>query len=115
MRIHLSNWNGTYCIVSVAKSRDDAEELKRDGISHWRIDGARVQTWPEEQTFSFSQDEVNELKTLNSYDVIEVREDGTVVRLYDDATLENVLFITGRCNSGCIMCPSPTFSRKCQM
>ena len=55
---------------------------------------------------------MEQLQFLNNYDIIEVMEDGFLLRLYDDASNENIIFVTGRCNSNCIMCPSPTISRK---
>lgn len=45
-------------------------------------------------------------------DVIEVNGSGIVRILYSDNMDESSLFITSKCNSNCIMCPSSDFSRK---
>lgn len=112
MRIHLSNWSGTHSIVSVAKSQAASDRLKEELMSHWFISCDVVSTWPENQEFTFSPSEMEQLQVFEDYDVIEVMADGTILRLYEDASNENLIFVTERCNSNCIMCPSPSLSRR---
>ena len=45
--------------------------------------------------------------SLDIYDQWETMEKG-----YDDESLDNAFFVTGKCNSNCIMCPSPNVSRQ---
>ena len=112
MRIHLSNWRGKYTVASVARSQVASDKLKSEQLSHWLITCDAVKSWPGDHELPVSPDDLEQLQALNNYDVIEVMTDGTVLRLYEDASTENLIFVTERCNSNCIMCPSPTLSRK---
>ena len=112
MRIRLLNWHGGHCVVSFAKDSETAERLKSAGHSFWFLEQTHVVTWPENREYQFSVNEMEQLRLLNNFDVIEVFEHGLVIRLYDDSSSENLIFVTGRCNSNCIMCPSPTISRE---
>ena len=112
MRTHLSNWIGQHCVVSVARDSKAFEKLKRIGLPFWLVEQSRVTVWPDGTQLQFPANDMEQLQFLNNYDIIEVMEDGFLLRLYDDASNENIIFVTGRCNSNCIMCPSPTISRK---
>ena len=112
MRIHLSDWNGIHEIVSVARSQYASDKLKNEGLSHWLIMPDGVIYWPGNKALSISSENLEQLLALGDYDVIEVREDGTIIRLYQDNSTDNIVFITERCNSNCIMCPSPTSFRR---
>ena len=52
------------------------------------------------------------LDTLQNYDVIEVNDYGIIHIVYCDASTDNVLFITNKCNSNCIMCPDAESNRR---
>lgn len=55
---------------------------------------------------------VSGTEVLENYDVIEVQETGIVRIVYKDASTDNVLFITNKCNSNCIMCPDADSNRR---
>ena len=47
------------------------------------------------------------LGELNDGDILQIMPDGRILRVYDIYSKQNVLFITEKCNSRCIMCPQP--------
>ena len=55
---------------------------------------------------------VNDMEELHDYDVIEVNQNGRAQVVYRDLSGDNVLFITNKCNSNCIMCPDSDTARK---
>ena len=40
-------------------------------------------------------------------DILRLTPEGHCLRIYEDGSDDNALFITGRCNSKCLMCPQP--------
>lgn len=48
----------------------------------------------------------------NNYDVFLAKSTEKLDKLYDSCSGDNSLFITGHCNSNCIMCPSSEHARK---
>lgn len=111
MRFKIANSSGKYGIYSVVKSRGSEEEIKNQGHSYWKIQENGVYSYPEEKLISMSDESYSKASELDDFDVIEVFPDGTVNQYYDDSSLENIFFITEKCNSNCIMCPSPDSSR----
>lgn len=54
---------------------------------------------------------VEDLSVFDDYDVIEVNSAGAYSIVYQNCSSDNVLFITNKCNSNCIMCPDSDASR----
>lgn len=52
-------------------------------------------------------DQVDKISELNDNDVVLIEPNGRIVVLYDNKSTHNAIFVTGRCNSNCIMCPQP--------
>lgn len=49
---------------------------------------------------------------FGDYDVVEVDEQGVAHIVYCDKSSDNVLFVTNKCNSNCIMCPDADINRR---
>lgn len=49
---------------------------------------------------------------FGNYDIISVNENGNIQIVFQDSSADNVLFITNKCNSNCIMCPDSNSHRK---
>lgn len=56
--------------------------------------------------------DVSMTEELGDYDIISVNANGNIQIVYQDASSDNVLFITNKCNSNCIMCPDSIAHRK---
>lgn len=55
---------------------------------------------------------VETTEQLGEYDVISVNENGNIQIIFEDSSSDNVLYITNKCNSNCIMCPDSNNHRK---
>lgn len=51
--------------------------------------------------------ELEELGDLNNNDIVTIDSDGIINVIHEANAKHNAIFITGRCNSNCIMCPQP--------
>lgn len=109
--MRICNYALGYRVVSLALDAQSEAELLARGLDVLRVRGPQVILLPSGCALSDSRELATCLSSFNSFDVFEVWEDGTLVRQYDDSSNDNYLFVTGRCNSNCIMCPSPIKSR----
>lgn len=51
--------------------------------------------------------ELEELHELNEHAIVTIDVDGIINVIHEANSKHNAIFITGRCNSNCIMCPQP--------
>lgn len=99
-------------IVSIAKSSASKEEFEQQNLSFLQIDRDRVYLNPEKKELNLSPDDLEALKSCSDFDVLEINPLGTVYSVYSEASSDNFILVTESCNSNCIMCPSPEFSRR---
>jgi len=50
---------------------------------------------------------VENIDTLNNGDIVTINYDGVINVVHEANSKHNAIFITGRCNSNCIICPQP--------
>lgn len=50
---------------------------------------------------------INGIHILDDGDVVEILPDGRITVLYKMKSPHNIIFVTSKCNSNCIMCPQP--------
>ena len=112
MSIKFDNYHGGYKVVSLAINENAKSELLKNDLEFIYFNNEKVVLYPNEQVLSNNISDINELKQYNNFDVLEIWENGVLYRVYNDKSDDNYFFITGKCNSNCIMCPSPDFSRK---
>lgn len=114
MIVKLENYNGKYKIVSLALSQAAKEDLLKEDIDFIYISDNDVRLYPEDVVISEEKNVIDKLRNAHNYDVYEIWENGRLSEYYDDSSLDNYFFVTGKCNSNCIMCPSPDISRQKQ-
>lgn len=112
MIVKLENYNGKYKIVSLALNQVAREDLLKDDIDFIDISDNNVRLYPEDVVISEEKNIIDRLRNAHSYDVYELWENGRLSEYYDDSSLDNYFFVTGKCNSNCVMCPSPDISRQ---
>lgn len=56
--------------------------------------------------------DINKPIELKDYDIIEINNQGIARQIYQCDSIDNVLFVTNRCNSNCIMCPDSDNARR---
>ncbi|MDY4204141.1 His-Xaa-Ser system radical SAM maturase HxsC [Porcincola intestinalis] len=112
MKFRIKNPDGYYNAYSIAISNRAIEELQAQALPFWIVkDHYFVNSYDKREVTLVNSESVH-FEELNDYDVLEVFPDGTVNRYYNDSSEDNLFFITEKCNSNCIMCPSPDSSRK---
>ena len=112
MRIRLNNYKQGNRVVSIAKNENTKNDLLQSGLDFLSIEVGKVILYPAYVKLEIIEREYAKLSLCNDYDVCNLWSDGTLYRCYDDSSIDNYFFVTGQCNSNCIMCPSPEFARK---
>lgn len=113
MRLHFDDYKGKGGIFSLALNEATKEDLLSEEVSVLCVSDNEIYQYPDKILISAYEKAIEKLRECNNYDVFELHDDGELVRLYDDTSGDTVFFITEKCNSGCIMCPSPeAFRRK---
>lgn len=108
----IKNYGYSYKLLSIAKNRVVAQEMDTKKLGYLLLDDNQAIIYPEQLVLNISNDEYHGLLEFNNFDVIEIWSNGIIVRRYDDSTDDNYFFMTGACNSNCVMCPSPSVTRK---
>lgn len=103
---------GSGRFYSYAGSENARNNMAKSGTPYFYADGSVLKFIPDQNTSEMSPAEQEKLKQANDYDVFEWLETNKMIRRIDISSEDNLIFVTGRCNSNCIMCPSPEYSRK---
>lgn len=112
MKIKFENYDKGFKIVSLALCETTKEDLIRDEIDFIYVTKNYVELFPGKCVLSKDENIIDELLEKNNYDAYELWPDGTLHNCYDNSSVDNYFFVTGKCNSNCIMCPSPDVARK---
>lgn len=105
MTISLENYTNGARIVSLAKSRETLRRCLLNGLNAVFIYKERALLYPDEIALDAKSQDVEKLAALHDFDVLEITENGRVFQLYDVASNDNALVVSGKCNSNCVMCP----------
>ena len=112
MKLKVQNYTGPFRVFSLALDEKTKADLTAEDVDFLYISPNAAEVFPDNMVLSRDPSLLNQFRSCNNYDVFGISEDGTVFRYYDDSSVENAFFITEKCNSNCVMCPSPDFSRK---
>lgn len=112
MKIKIPEYSGFFRVLSIALEASVKEDLMSEHVELLYVQPDRAEIYPDEELLTGDQDVLTRLRTLNNYDVVGISDEGMLYRYYDDSSIENSFFITEKCNSNCIMCPSPDYARK---
>lgn len=112
MKLILPNNGLGYRIVSLAFDPVTKEDLSRDGLELLYVKDDAIRFFPGDVVLSTDVAKISALSLCKNYDVFEFQPNDILSQLYDNSSTDNSFFITPKCNSNCIMCPSPDVSRK---
>lgn len=109
MTFLIKGYKSGFKIAAVATRSETVVQLKAEGKTLLDLSNSLFHTWGEP---AYPIDIVGDISAIADYDVIEVNEKGVAFVVYSDSSNSNALFITGKCNSNCIMCPNSETLRR---
>lgn len=112
MRIKVDNYHGEYRVLSLAFDEKVKTELMNKKLDFLFVSEEKIIIYPENRIFTSDKEVIEKIYNAGNYDVYELTETGKLLEYYDDSSIDNYFFVTAKCNSNCIMCPSPDISRK---
>lgn len=113
MRIFIPTYTGSHKIVSLSLDTKTKEDLLSEKVLFWHVENNSITEYPSGQAIIVrDKNIILSFKQCNNYDIFEVGNNGIAYRCYDDSSNENLFFVTGKCNSNCVMCPSPENMRR---
>lgn len=111
MMLKFNKYDKGYHIASFAKSVESVKKMISMGYQIVYLNENRLEFYPEQWNFELEEDECEAFKQLGEYSVLEFGKTGVYV-YYNSQSADNALFITNKCNSNCIMCPTSDTARK---
>ena len=112
MGVALENYELGYRIASLAFDEDARGKLAARGLPFVYFADGEALLYPENIRYSMTPESAEGLLRFGNYDVCSIYDDGALRSRYSDKSNDNYFFVTGKCNSNCVMCPSPEGSRR---
>lgn len=112
MKPKFINYDDKYRIVSIALDQQTKTDLMDDDIDFLYVTESNILLLPKGIKLKLNIEISLLMKNVNNYDVYEIWPNGTLRKIYDETSIDNYFYVTGKCNSNCIMCPSADYSRK---
>lgn len=112
MGVAFENYELGYRIASLAFDEAARDKLAARGLPFVYFAEGGALLYPEGIRLDMTPESAKVLLRYGNYDVCSIYDDGTLRIRYSDRSSDNYFFITGRCNSNCVMCPSPEGSRR---
>ena len=108
----VEHYDKGFKIVSLAKNETVVEDLNQSELDFIYLNNGKLFLFPGNIQLIVNDATIGELNKWNNYDVFEIFENGKLINCYDDSSIDNYFFVSGKCNSNCIMCPTPDILRK---
>lgn len=108
----IEDYKDGFRIVSIALDEQIKEDLLCDKLDFLLVKDNIVTLFPDEKILTLKEESYSKLFESSNYDVYELWPDGSLHRCFDNSNDDNYFFVTGKCNSNCIMCPSPEPARR---
>lgn len=112
MLIYFSNYSYGYRIVSFSRCEESAEDFKGQGFGYVYFYGKKLTLFPDNVQLEYNEKSAEKLNLCNDYDVLEISPEGVAYQYYNSESDDNAFVVTGKCNSNCVMCPSPESQRR---
>ena len=103
--------NSAYGIYSLARTEESENVLKERNLEYIRFYSESADI-PSRNIPISDPAWIRKLSAGSDYDIYMIQETGRLNKLYNAQDADNTLFITGHCNSNCVMCPSSEYSRR---
>lgn len=114
MIIKFKNYDGIYRVAVLSCSEAVTKRFLNNNMNVMHIKECSVIIYPDNVSFDVEEQDIDRLKKTSEYDVFEIYCNGAAYQYYNNSLLDNTILVTNRCNSNCIMCPTPEIIRKTQ-
>ena len=113
MVLKLEGYNLGKKIAVFVDNQEDYDQCVLQKLNIVYRDGKNTVTfWPEQCRYAVADRFVKVLKEIHSRDIFLISESGRAYRSFDVCSGDNLIFVTPRCNSNCLMCPESDAERK---
>ena len=112
MRFDIKEYSLGKRIFSLAFRQEVLDELIQKDLNAALVSGNTITFFPGANTFSLSDDNSEKLSYCENYDVLFINECGSGWTIFSNEKDDNPIIVTQRCNSNCLMCPTPEGVRK---
>ena len=100
-------------MFSYVCNQEDFAECARLGLNVvYRNSRNTLKFWPEQTEFTVKEAFVPKLRECSSRDAFSISSRGRAFRTYSASSGDNLIFMTHKCNSNCVMCPESDAERK---
>ena len=99
MIIRIREYKGKYRVVSLAFDENVRNELQKNELDVIYVSDDCITLYPDNIILSRDKQIIEKLQQGNNYDVYELWENGKLSECYNDSSIDNYFFITGKCNS----------------
>lgn len=111
MIIKMKNCDLSYYIASFTQNENVLENMLNKNYNVAFLKEQKLILYPINKEIILQDEERKQLSKLTDYSILEITS-GNAYIYYDASSLDNALFITNRCNSNCVMCPTSSIVRK---
>lgn len=112
MSVLFNRYNFGFRIVSIAFDEDTKNDLLKNSLDILYVNDNNIILLPDNYLLSDDCELASKIVQYSNYDVFEIWPNGYLKQVFDMKSSDTVFFITGRCNSNCVMCPSPESMRR---
>ena len=112
MIIRIKDYDEKPRIFSFAKSESVKDYLLGKDLSTGLLGNRSIIIYPENITLNLSEEETQRFSSCTDYDIFQVDSRGNAYKYFNNASLDNAILVTNRCNSNCVMCPTAESIRK---
>jgi His-Xaa-Ser system radical SAM maturase HxsC len=110
--VRLDNYTFGRKIASLALTEEAAHHLSCEHTPFMYLQTKTLTFFPGGETVELGEFGAKQLSQCDDYDVFQIDELGRAYQCYDNESGDNVIMLTARCNSNCIMCPAIDKLRK---
>ena len=112
MIIQISSYDGNARVVSFSKTDDSYAALCDNHLNIAKLCDKALLLSPDNVRIDLTESEYNKFLDSADFDVFEIDADGNAYKYFDASSLDNAIMVTNKCNSNCLMCPTPEAIRK---
>ena len=112
MRFFIKQYNLGRRIAALAFNGEVLERLVQKDLNAALVTGEAITFFPENKLFFLTGKSAQGLSPCENYDVLFINENGDGWVHFSNAEDDHPLVLTQRCNSNCLMCPTPENVRR---